>query len=409
MDLSRSLYVAYIEEDDEQRSLFRVRPLLGTQGLVTQEDLDELGDDGYLRIVPDKSEQYTFKDRMRGLQPLCLIDTRAFGPELNKVRPNKNFGVKGEEHHQVLYSDCIAQLNAIQLFEVVADPGLFPPLTPGYYLRKGGHISGPYDRESAEPMDALSCIAPDSDRLFALSLPVGRDRLFYWPLDQVPLLAEPVVAAQSETTVPPVEEDNPRGFLEAAVHLEGALEQAGFALQPGEAAALLLSALTCREMTLTAHHVADAQIAADLLKKYAAGVRIAVVASASEDEGSLPRLALSTKRGFSMAPLESDSVPLEVKSVDHLAGEGRTPLSDQLRAQLEQAEEALAQAEQVLPLQMKHSLLRFLGPAQALLGAENALDQAFCSWLLPFCRRQGVDSQVLAPLCSALPRASRLV
>ena len=54
MDLSRSLYVAYIEEDDEQRSLFRVRPLLGTQGLVTQEDLDELGDDGYLRIVPDK-------------------------------------------------------------------------------------------------------------------------------------------------------------------------------------------------------------------------------------------------------------------------------------------------------------------------------------------------------------------
>ncbi len=48
MDLSGKLILAWLEEDNEQRALFRVRPLLTAQGVFTPEALETLPDEGYL-------------------------------------------------------------------------------------------------------------------------------------------------------------------------------------------------------------------------------------------------------------------------------------------------------------------------------------------------------------------------
>lgn len=192
MDFAGRVFLASIEEDNAQRALFRVRPLLDWQGPVRQEEIDELGDEGYLRIVPDRHEQYSFKERMRTLGDLCLIDLQHTEPEANKVRPNKNYAPgRGENNRFVLYSDAVRALGDRRLFEVVADPQALPPLTDQYYQRSGGHIQGPFNKSDDQPVDALSCIAPDSDRLFAITTPGGRERLFFWPEEELPPEAVP--------------------------------------------------------------------------------------------------------------------------------------------------------------------------------------------------------------------------
>lgn len=190
MDLSGRLFLAVVEEDNTQRILFRVRPLLGEEGPVQQEELDELGDDGYLRVVPDRHEQHTFKERMRELGALCLINLRDTPPGLDKVRPNKNYAPqRGERNRFVIYSDAVRGLEDLAIYEVISEGRAAVAGTSAYYLRKGGHIQGPFDRDSGEPVDALSCIAPDNNRLFAVSMPDGRERLFYWP--EMTLIALP--------------------------------------------------------------------------------------------------------------------------------------------------------------------------------------------------------------------------
>jgi len=185
MEFSGKIFLASIEEDNIQRSLFRVRPLLDASGPISQEDLDSLEDEGFLRVVPDKQEQYTFKERMRTLGTMCLIDLRHVATEISKVRLNKNYAPnKGERNRSVIYSDAIRSLEGQPICEVVSDPRNPVPVTSCYYLRSGGHIEGPYDKYKAAPVDALSCIAPDSDRLFAVTMPDERERLFFWPDDE---------------------------------------------------------------------------------------------------------------------------------------------------------------------------------------------------------------------------------
>ncbi|MHC1785721.1 MAG: hypothetical protein AB9880_01480 [Christensenellales bacterium] len=197
MDFSGKVFLASIQEDNTQRSLFRVRPLLDAQGPVSQEDLDSIGDEGFMRVVPDKQEQYTFKERMRTLGDMCLIDLRHIDAQSHKVRANKNYAPqKGEINRFVIYSDAIQSVHSLPICEVVSDPKAPVPVTSCYYLRSGGHIEGPYDRELGKPVEALSCIAPDSDRLFAVTMTDERERLFFWP--ESPLAAEAEHNEQAE-------------------------------------------------------------------------------------------------------------------------------------------------------------------------------------------------------------------
>ncbi|MDD3109346.1 MAG: hypothetical protein PHH32_01720, partial [Eubacteriales bacterium] len=90
MDLSGQRVLAYLQEDNTHRVLFRVRPLLSSQGLLAAEDIDAFRDQGFLRIAPDRQEQHTFKERMRELGPLCVLDLQGTAPAQGKVRPNRN-------------------------------------------------------------------------------------------------------------------------------------------------------------------------------------------------------------------------------------------------------------------------------------------------------------------------------
>lgn len=197
MALTGNLLLAFLEEDNVQRSLFRVRPLITESGVVPQHELDALGDEGYLRIVPDRKEQHTFKERMREIGPLCVLVRQ---PHVEKIRPNKNYApLRGEKNRMVIYSDAVLALPEDVFFEVVADLRV-PPMTPQYCLRSGGRIQGPYSRKTGQEAGRQSMIAPDSERLFAVQLPDGHEKLFYWPLP--PAQETPPVEKAGTATMP---------------------------------------------------------------------------------------------------------------------------------------------------------------------------------------------------------------
>ncbi len=197
MDFAGKLVLAFLEEDNPRRGLFHVRPLLTEAGPVSQSDIDFFQDDGYIRIVPDKNEQYTFKERMRTLGDICLINDNS--EDGSKLRPNRNYNPpRGETHQYILYSNAVQPLPEDLVFEVVAgrpDMPVSSCLTPCCYLREGGRIEGPYHQKDGKQCGAPAALRPDSAQLYSITLPGGQERLFYWPL-----LKEEVSSAPQETS-----------------------------------------------------------------------------------------------------------------------------------------------------------------------------------------------------------------
>ena len=74
MNCDKELVLVYMEEDNIARAYFRVRPLLTISGDAQEEAARLWPDHGCLRIVPDRNEQHTFKDRMRSIGPYCVMD-----------------------------------------------------------------------------------------------------------------------------------------------------------------------------------------------------------------------------------------------------------------------------------------------------------------------------------------------
>lgn len=223
MDLAGKLILAFLEEDNPQRGFFHVRPLLTEDGPVAQSSIDYFKDEGYIRVVPDKNEQYTFKDRMRQLGRTCFINLRDFPVDANKIRTNRNYApMRGEMHQFIIYSDAVQSILGSPVYEVLAgQEGMpAPAATPWCFLREGGRISGPYNAYDGTPAgDTVITLRPDSDRLFCALMPTGEERLFYWPKEEKPEAAE---AAPAPMLAP-----------EAAIQSEEAPE----ALTPGEASA----------------------------------------------------------------------------------------------------------------------------------------------------------------------------
>ena len=110
MNFQGKAVLVYLEEDNIARAYFRVQPLMTQDGPVGSMAAD-YPDDGFLRIVPDKNEQHTFKERMRTLIGLCLVDLRCFSLEANKIRTNKNYSPsRGENNQYIVYSDAVRAL-----------------------------------------------------------------------------------------------------------------------------------------------------------------------------------------------------------------------------------------------------------------------------------------------------------
>ena len=187
MNFQGKAVLVYLEEDNVTRAFFRIQPLLTEGASVAAEAVAAFPDDGFLRIVPDKNEQHTFKERMRGLCGLCLLDLRALPPEANKIRTNKNYApARGENNQFIVYSDAVQAVPPQLVYEVIsAEQGdkerIAQSSTALCYLRSGGRIYGPVSRATALDQEGACQLAPDSDGIYAVTFPDGTERLYYWP------------------------------------------------------------------------------------------------------------------------------------------------------------------------------------------------------------------------------------
>lgn len=192
MDFSGRIILSFVEEDNIQRAYFRVRPLLTEDGALTQADIDALPDEGYLRVVPDKNEQHTFKERMREMGMLCVLDLYNLPSDAIKIRTNKNYAPqRGENNQYIVYSDAVQSIPQQLFYEVIsAENGekdkIARASTPFCYLRSGGKIFGPVSRATGLEQEGAAPLAPDSEGIYAVTLPDGAEKLFYWPRRERP-------------------------------------------------------------------------------------------------------------------------------------------------------------------------------------------------------------------------------
>lgn len=181
MDLEHDLVFAYLEEDNIQRAYFRVLPLLTLHDTVQEEAVRLWPDEGCLRIVPDRAEQHTFKDRMRSLGHYCAIDLRGISADAGKIRTNKNYRPeRGEINQYILYSDTVKALPEHTFFEVLEGaPADFAALadkalTPLFFIHKDDTLFGPVSKaQPKEPAPAAEAAAT----LYPLTTPDGVARL----------------------------------------------------------------------------------------------------------------------------------------------------------------------------------------------------------------------------------------
>lgn len=186
MNFQGKAVLVFLEEDNIARAYFRVRPLMTDDGAVSSEALTAFPDDGYLRIVPDKNEQHTFKERMRSMCGLCIMDLRHMAPEANKIRTNKNYSpTRGENNQFIVYSDAVRALPDDLLYQVVSQEGVQSAVTPRVYIRSGANIQGPFNRETSQPVGEAAQLPPDSNEIHSLQYN-GQELLFYWPRTEAP-------------------------------------------------------------------------------------------------------------------------------------------------------------------------------------------------------------------------------
>ena len=200
MNFQGKAVLIYLEEDNIARAYFRVHPLMTQDGPVGDMSA-AFPDDGFLRIVPDKNEQHSFKERMRSLCGLCIMDLRYQPAEANKIRTNKNYApIRGETNQYIIYSDAIRPLPQNLLYQVVSGDALMSAVTPLVYIRSGANIQGPYYQENGQPAGEIVPLAPDSAEIHALTVN-HQDLLFYWPKEAV-RTPEPVPPQPFRAAVP---------------------------------------------------------------------------------------------------------------------------------------------------------------------------------------------------------------
>ena len=180
MNFTGRTVLVYLEEDNIQRAYFRVRPLLTDLGSLGPDLVSQFPDEGYLRIVPDKNEQHTFKERMRTLGSICLLDLSNLQHDNQKIRTNKNYSpAKGEKNQFIVYSDAVKPLTDSVFFHVVNEDKADSAVTPLYYTRSGANIQGPFSANPGAAPAETQRILPDDPNLYTAILPDGSEMLIY--------------------------------------------------------------------------------------------------------------------------------------------------------------------------------------------------------------------------------------
>lgn len=183
-EINGTITLAYVEEDNRQRVIFRVIPLCTREGNVFHGGAEDFPDEGSLRIVPDKREQSTFKERMREAGGLCAIQLASDGKELMKVRQNRNYAPEeGERNQYAIYSDVICELAEDGCFEVV-EPGAdaSQALTAKVLLHKDKMLYGPVEKEQAHKaaVEGLKPFGNDRFLLHTVETPALGRHSIYW-------------------------------------------------------------------------------------------------------------------------------------------------------------------------------------------------------------------------------------
>lgn len=181
-EINGTITLAYVEEDNRQRVIFRVVPLCTREGCVFHGGAEDFPDEGSLRIVPDKREQSTFKERMRAIGSLCAIQLLSEGKELMKVRQNRNYAPEqGEKNQLAIYSDVICEFTEEGCFEVVEpDADTSGVLTNKVLVHKNKMLYGPIEKENAATIDGLKPFGNDRFLLHTVETPTLGRHLIYW-------------------------------------------------------------------------------------------------------------------------------------------------------------------------------------------------------------------------------------
>ena len=184
-DINGTVTLAYVEEDNKQRVIFRVVPLCTREGVSFHDASEDFPDEGSLRIVPDKREQSTFKERMRDISGLCAIHLVNDGAkELIKVRQNRNYAPDaGEKNKLAIYSDVVCEFAEDGCFEVV-QPGqdASGALTHKVIIQKDKVLYGPVLKEEASSasLDSLHPFGNDRFLLQNIQNDLLGSRMIYW-------------------------------------------------------------------------------------------------------------------------------------------------------------------------------------------------------------------------------------
>lgn len=184
-DINGTVTLAYVEEDNKQRVIFRVVPLCTREGVSFHDASEDFPDEGSLRIVPDKREQSTFKERMRDISGLCAIHLVNDGAkELIKVRQNRNYAPDaGEKNKLAIYSDVVCEFAEDGCFEVVQPwQDASGALTRKVIIQKDKVLYGPVLKEEAASvsLDSLHPFGNDRFLLQNIQNDLLGSRMIYW-------------------------------------------------------------------------------------------------------------------------------------------------------------------------------------------------------------------------------------
>ena len=211
MSLPGKLCIGILEEDNPLKSYFRFKPLLVDRdgSYAPFEEHQRYGDEGCIRIVPDKNESYHFKTRMRRMGLFCVVDLRAHPDENDKIRPNKNYREGGPEiNASIIYSDVVREPAKEMIFQILPGPAdaLQPiPHTASVLLRGEALYPERYGWEPVEEGDRARLVPTDkacaADSVQVFDLPGFRGETISFAI--VPAARMPQVVYQPEPHAEP--------------------------------------------------------------------------------------------------------------------------------------------------------------------------------------------------------------
>ncbi len=180
--LDGTITLSLLDEDNSQRMIFRIFPLCTKDGLIFGNRKQSYPDFGSLRIIPDKREQSSFKERMREMGSLCCVQLSSDGKELTKVRQNRNYDPnQGECNQYAIYSDVICGFEPSSVFEVFQEnQPISSALTENVLLQRGKVLYGPIQKDAAVDWDELKPFGNEQFLLHTVEDSDGNQRSFYW-------------------------------------------------------------------------------------------------------------------------------------------------------------------------------------------------------------------------------------